>query len=73
MVYNYISTHFYATCLVLYARYKVNLNTLIFWVFFIVLLHGYRRQSLVRGIRLNVYPRKKVIHVFRTPFVVQEH
>jgi len=26
MVYNYISTHFYATCLFLYAWYKVNIE-----------------------------------------------
>jgi hypothetical protein len=31
MVYNYISTHFYVTCLVLYAWYKVNLETLTFF------------------------------------------
>jgi hypothetical protein len=31
MVYNYISTHFYATCLVLNAWYRVNLETLIFF------------------------------------------
>jgi len=31
MIYNYISTHFYATCLVLYAWYRVNLEILIFW------------------------------------------
>ncbi len=30
MFYNYISTHFYVTCLVLYAWYKVNLETFIF-------------------------------------------
>jgi hypothetical protein len=30
MVYNYISTYFYATCLVLYAWYRVNLETFTF-------------------------------------------
>jgi len=36
MVYNYISTHFYATCLVLYAWYRVNLETFIFLVYFTI-------------------------------------
>jgi hypothetical protein len=36
MVYNYISTHFDATCLVLYAWYKVNLETFTFFVYFIM-------------------------------------
>jgi hypothetical protein len=27
----------------------------------------------MRGIKSNVYPRKMVIHVFLTPFVIQEH
>jgi len=38
MIYNYISTHFYATCLVLYAWYRVNLKTLIIFVYFTMLL-----------------------------------
>jgi hypothetical protein len=32
MVYNYISIDFYATCLALYAWYKVNLETLTFFL-----------------------------------------
>jgi hypothetical protein len=41
MVYNYISTHFYAICLVLYASYKVNLETFTFFVYFTMLLPLY--------------------------------
>jgi len=35
--------------------------------------HGYGRQSLVKGIRFEVYPRKKGIHVFQTPSIIQKH
>jgi hypothetical protein len=27
----------------------------------------------MRGIKLDAYPRKGVIHAFQAPFVVQEH
>jgi hypothetical protein len=30
-------------------------------------------QILVKGIRLDVYPRKGSIHAFQTPFTIQEH
>jgi hypothetical protein len=33
---------------------------------------SYRRWSLVKGIKPKVYPRKGVIHVFRTPWAVQK-
>ncbi len=38
MVYKYISTYFYATCLVLYAWYRANLETLTFLIYFTMLL-----------------------------------
>jgi hypothetical protein len=34
---------------------------------------GYKRGYLVRGIQLNVYPRKGVIHVFQASSIVQEY
>jgi hypothetical protein len=34
---------------------------------------GYRRQSLVRGIRCEVYLREGRIHAFQAPSTVQEH
>ncbi len=33
---------------------------------------SYKRWSPMRGIRPKVYPRKGVIHVFQTPWIVQE-
>jgi len=27
----------------------------------------------MRGIKSNVYPRERVIHVFQMPFAIQEH
>jgi len=33
----------------------------------------YRRQFLEKGIKFEVYPKERDIHVFQAPFVVQEH
>jgi hypothetical protein len=32
-----------------------------------------QKRYPMRGIKYDVYPRERVIHVFQTPFVIQEH
>jgi hypothetical protein len=32
-----------------------------------------KKRYPMRGIKSDVYPRERVIHVFQTPFVIQEH
>jgi len=34
---------------------------------------NYRKQSPVKGIMFEIYPRERGIHTFQTPLIIQEH